>query len=288
MKRQLIGLTLDYRDPARTSRCIESLLADGAAAVLVWENSADGGISASALSSRWQGNARVVIAESPRNLGFAAGVNRGIAAILSRWPDAWIMLINNDAILLPGALATLASALDAQIHAVIAYPRVDHGGRVVGTMFYQRHFALLSFDKPLPGSFPYASGSAMLIAPERIEPPLFDEDFFMYGEDVTLGWRLGPERMVYVPEVFVFHEGSMSACIGSPFYETFTAAGHWLLAYKLGRSCTDRVLLLSGRLISLPVRAMLRAMRNRSLIPLLALVRGWKVARQRGLKWKTR
>lgn len=280
MNRELIGLTLNYRDAERTSRCIASLLADGAAGVLVWDNSEDHGVSARELRQRWASESRVVVEVSARNLGFAAGVNRGIEAILVRWPQAWVMLLNNDAVLQPGALFALASALNDQIRAVIAYPRVDHGGQVIGTVYYQRWFALLRFDRPWPGSFPYPSGSALLIAPERIELPLFDEDFFMYGEDVMLGWRLGAARMVHMPAVLVWHEGSASSRNGSVFYERFTAAGHWLLARKLARSSLEHATLLAGRVLGLGARAAVRALRSRSLVPLSALLEGWRIARR--------
>jgi GT2 family glycosyltransferase len=99
MDRLIVGLTLNYRDAERTSRCIASLLADGAAAVLVWDNSEDDGVSARELDQRWAREPRVIVELSARNLGFAAGVNRGIEAILARWPQAWVMLLNNDAVL---------------------------------------------------------------------------------------------------------------------------------------------------------------------------------------------
>ncbi len=281
MNPQIVGLTLNYRDAARTSRCIDSLLADGADAVLVWDNSEDGGASAQALRQHWKDEARVTIEPSARNLGFAVGVNRGIDAIVKRWPRAWIMLINNDAVLHHGALAALDAALRAQPQAVIAYPQVDHGGRVTGSVYYQRVFALLGFDRPWPGSFAYPSGSVLLIAPERINLPLFDEDFFMYGEDVMLGWRLGAERMAFVPQVLAWHEGSASSRNGSWFYETRTAAGHWLLARKLARSPLDRITLLAGRVFGLGARALVRSIRFKNLMPLRACITGWRIARDR-------
>jgi GT2 family glycosyltransferase len=282
MDKPIVGLTLNYRDAERTSRCIASLLADGAAGVLVWDNSEDDGVSARCLRQRWAREPRVVVEVSARNLGFAAGANRGIEAILTRWPQAWVMLLNNDAVLQRGALPTLASALNDQPRAVIAYPRVDHGGQVIGTVYYQRWFALLRFDRPWPGSFPSPGGSALLIAPERIELPLFDEDFFMYGEDVLLGWRLGAARMVHVPQVLVWHEGSASSRNGSVFYELHVAAGHWRLAHKLANNPADAALLLASRCISLSARALIRAVRSRSLVPVLAFFKGLRLARQRG------
>lgn len=96
----------------------------------------------------------------------------------------------------------------------------------------------------------------------------------MYGEDVLLGWRLGAERMAYVPHLLVSHETSASSRNGSLFYETRVVSGHWLLAYKLARSRTDLLLLLAARWLSLGVRSLLRSVRSHSSTPLLALWRG--------------
>lgn len=282
----IIGLTLNYRDPARTSRCIRSLLDDGAHGVVIWDNSEDGGQSAAILRAQWQLEPSVNIVESPCNLGFAAGVNQGLRAIAERWPGSWVMLLNNDATVHSGALRALASALAAQPQAVIAYPRVSHGGHAIGTVYYQRHFALLRFDRPWPGTFPSPGGSALLVAPERDREPLFDEEFFMYGEDVFLGWRLGVARMTQVPQVLVDHEGSASSGMASAFYESRLVAGHWLLARKLARRRLDYLLLHTGRIASLSARALLRALRYRSLRPLWALGAGWQLAQGRDPAWK--
>lgn len=276
--RPIIGLTLNYRDAERTSRCIVSLLADGAAAVLVWDNSEDNDTYAENLRQRWQAEPRVVIAGEGCNLGFAAGVNRGIELVLQRWPQSWIMLLNNDAIVQSGTLEALRRALEDRPQAVIAYPSVSHNRRIIGTMYYHRYFALLSFDKRWPGSFPYPSGSALLVAPERDNLPLFDEDFFMYGEDVMLGWRLSQERMVHVPQILISHEGSATSKNGSPFYELQTVTSHWLLAKKLATNPFETLFYFSGRLVGLGGRALIRAWRNRSFSPILAFLQGLQTA----------
>jgi len=274
------GLVLNYRDPKRTSQCIKSLLAEGIHHILVWDNSADDGHSAKILAKRWRHDSRITLYESPTNLGFAAGVNRGIEWLQTHHPSARILLINNDARLLPGAVRLLNSALDQHPQAAIAYPAIDHNGIVRGTAYYQKHLGLLTFHKPLPYSFSYPSGCALLIAPQRGTLPLFDEDFFMYGEDWLLGWRLGPERKIFVPDVLVQHEGTASSGVGSKFYETHIVAGHWILADKLARNPTERLLFIAGRWLSLTARATVRAVRHRSLIPFQALIEGQRLAKQ--------
>lgn len=251
----IIGLTLNYRDAVRTYHCVQSLLDNGIQAIVVWDNSADGGQSLSEVQTYWNNDQRVLIIPSLTNLGFAAGVNRGIEQIAKRWPNAWVMLINNDAILRPGALNVLAAALHKHPQTVVAYPSINHAGRIIGTPFYQPHFALLTFDHPLPGSFPFPSGCAQLIAPERTALPLHDEKFFMYGEDTMLGWCLGSKHMVHVPKVLVDHEGNASSGMGSVFYETHMAAAHWILARKIPHHFVGLTIMLIGRAFSLTARA---------------------------------
>lgn len=280
MHHPIIGFTLHYRHAALTDRCVRSLLADGADAVLVWDNTGDGGESAKGITVCQEQPDRVALEISPANLGFAAGVNRGIAIILARWPQAWVFLLNNDAEVLPGAVSALSEALAVHSSAVVAFPLIDQGDRFSGATYYQRHFGFLS-SRPLPASVMHPSGCALLIAPERIELPLFDEDFFMYGEDVMLGARLGPQRMVHIPRVLVRHAGNAGSGQGSAFYEERMVAAHWLLARKLAKNRLELGLYLLGRALSLPARALLRALRQRSLIPLTALWRGWRLASPR-------
>jgi N-acetylglucosaminyl-diphospho-decaprenol L-rhamnosyltransferase len=273
----IIGLALNYRDAARTYKCINSLLDDGAAHVFVWDNSADEGTSATELRSLLNDESRITIEISADNLGFAAGVNRGLASIRARFPDAWVLLINNDATLLPGAIDAMTSALKTMPTAVIAYPSINHDGNIFATMYYQPAFALVTFT-PLPGSIPYASGCCQLLIPERLQGAWFDEDFFMYGEDVELGWRLGNNRMTHVAGVWVKHEGSASSRMGSPFYESHIVAAHWLLTRKLARSSAEFSLFWLGRAAFLPLRALLRSWRYRSWVPFKSFREGWRLA----------
>lgn len=278
--RELVGLILNYRDARRSFRCIESLLGNGVAHVLVWDNSDDGGQSVRALLALLGMEQRVSVAGVGDNLGFAAGVNRGLGWIREHFPHAWVLLINNDAELRPGAAQKLASALEAAPSAVIAYPQIDHGGRVIGTAFYQRRLGLIVFDcrHDAVDLIPHASGCCQLLDPCRLKGPWFDEDFFMYGEDVELGGRLGKAGMTFVREVLVTHEGSASSGLGSPFYETRMVLAHLLLVPKLAHSRYERFLCYGGRLLTLPLRAFVRAVRYRSMVPLKALGEGLRLA----------
>lgn len=274
-----VGLLLNYRDAVRSISCIRSLLAQQVEAVVVVDNSADQGASASVIAAHFADEPRVVVDVSPRNLGFAAGVNRGLARCSEFSAGCRVLLINNDAVLLDGALATLSAALDASPASVLAFANIDQHGQVCGPAYYQRLTGLLTL-RPTPGSFVHASGCCQLIDTARHPGSLFDEDFFMYGEDCELGWRLSrqPQSMVYVEQTLVYHEGTASSGLGSVFYEERMVAAHWILARKLAGGALDRWVLYAGRLAMLTARGAVRALRFRSLVPIRALWQGWKLA----------
>ena len=258
---------------------MQSLRLAGCEFIVVWDNSEDDGASATALR-QFDPSEDLRIIRSASNLGFAAGVNRGLEFIEAQAPCSWVMLLNNDASIAVDGIVELHAALQKQPTALLAYPCIDHGGRVIGTAWYQRWLGLIT-EAHLPGSFPFASGCALLIALGRLPRlALFDERFFMYGEDVALGASLArdPGAMCHVPRVLVWHEGSASSGMGSAFYEARTVAAHLLLARVLARHAVDHVGLLMGRALALLARALVRTARYRSAQPLQALIAGFKLA----------
>jgi GT2 family glycosyltransferase len=274
-----VGLILNYRDWRRSELAIGSLLDEDIDAVVVWDNSEDRGDSAARLAAVLPTGAPVRIHVSPSNLGFAAGVNRGLELCASLYPGAWVLLINNDAKLARGALEILAKSLSDATASLIAYPAVAQGGAVRGTAYYHRATGLLS-ERPRAGCFAYASGCCMLLATDRLDLPLFDEAFFMYGEDAELGWRLRMrhDAMTFVDQVLVQHEGSASSGLGSMFYETHLVVAHMTLARKLASSRTEAIIFFILRVLMLTSRACMRATRFHSWIPLQALWQGGGIA----------
>ena len=258
------AVLINFRDAERTCRCVRSILREQVDRVLVWDNSEDAGHSAACVQQVFLGDLRVQIEVSSRNLGFAAGANSAIESALREQPDNWILLINNDATLREGALSRMAQVLVDQPQTQLISPGISHAGVVSGPLFYHR-WTGLQFHRPMPGSFAFPTGCCLLMAPERIALPLFDEAFFMYGEDVALGARL--KAVAHMPEVLVDHEGSASSGLGSRFYEERLVAAHCLLARVLARNAAERCAMLLVRLPVLLARAALRSLRFRSLLP---------------------
>ncbi len=282
MKTDCVGLVLNYRDVVRTKRCVANLLEEGIASVLIWDNSEDGGRCESELLELFKSMPQVYVKSSEHNLGFAGGVNAALQVIQGSQPGAPILLINNDALLLPGALAQLLVPLAEEPEVRIVFPSIDHGGWIRGKTYYHPIAALIT-DARLPGAFLFASGCCLLLRTPSIVTPLFDEDFFMYGEDVELGARLVRKlnALHHVDRVLVWHEGSASSKAGSAFYETHVVQAHLLLAHKLASGAVHRHILLLARLIVLPLRAIVRCVRQRRLTPLQVLISAWRGARDK-------
>jgi GT2 family glycosyltransferase len=132
-----VGLLLNYRDATRSASSMRSLAANGVVGVVVWDNSADEGRSAAELVSAMAGaDERIRVHVSPENLGFATGVNRALELCAHLYPGARVLLINNDARLLPDGLEALAKALEEHPEARIAFPAINHSGVVGGLSYY--------------------------------------------------------------------------------------------------------------------------------------------------------
>lgn len=267
------AITIHFRKPDLTARCIDSLLTDGWAPVLVWDNSADEGRSLQALAARYAGEPRVQLVGNSVNLGFGKGMNAALAELARRGYSGPALLINNDAEVLPGMCAALLAALpgDSTVPALVA-PRILQDGRAHGWLYYQPWLALVT-ERPLPGSFAYLSGCCLLVARPDNALPLFDEDFFMYGEDVELSWRWrkGRGSLVLLDQVHVRHEGSASSGQASEVYERYLVRSHWCLAGKLAGSGFTAALMRASRLPALLLRACVRALRYRSCVPIKSL-----------------
>ena len=274
---QVVGLILNYCDATRTANCIRSLHDNGVEHIFVWDNSEDGGKSARLLKKEFPLDERLDVIISPYNTGFSLGINRGIDYIKSAIPHALVLIINNDAILPQQAMNKLVVMFENSHEVVIAHPSLRQKGKIISKGNYNKWLATITLH-PYLGTFPYPSGCCLLVSLEKLTTKLFDESFFMYGEDIELGFRFPASGIVHVPEVVVMHEGSVSSKLGSIFYESRMVAAHWLLAQKLACHSSEKFILYLLRFLLLPMRALVRALRFSSWIPLKALYEGWRIA----------
>ena len=157
----------------------------------------------------------VRVVEAGRNLGFAGGCNLGVRHATGEY----LAFVNNDARPEPGFLAAAVEAFaDPAVGAVAAKvvdwsgERVDYVGSALS--WYGQGFKIEvgavddgRFDEVRDVLF--GTGSALLVRRSAFEQVGgFDERYFMFFEDVDLGWRLwlAGHRVRYVPQALVRHK----------------------------------------------------------------------------------
>ena len=188
-----------YRpDPAPFARMVESLAEPAAGLrrnLLIHDNSPDPGTATKleALIAPWrEAFARVDLARTGANAGFGKGHNAAIA----RGAAPWILILNQDCIVEPGALAALveSAARDPEDIAIWEMRQVPYE--------HPKAYDPVTLDTP------WASGAAMLVRRSAFDAVGgFEPHIFMYGEDVDLSWRLRASgwRVVYRPRFAVVH-----------------------------------------------------------------------------------
>jgi GT2 family glycosyltransferase len=226
---KLVAVVLSWNGREDTLACLESLR--GIESVCVDNGSSDG--SADAVAERFP---QVELIRTEVNLGFAAGNNVGIRRALDRGAD-WVLLVNNDATVEPGVAVALAAAAEARPDAGVLACKVlfANSDRLwyAGAAFdpilgRSRHDGFGKAD--VPGELrdvARATGTGMAVSRPAIERTgLFDEELFLYAEDLEWCLRIGMAgfAIVYVPEARVRHRVSAaSGGAGSPttsYYET--------------------------------------------------------------------
>ena len=271
-----VALILNYRTPDSTYACLESLSREGIGCALVVDNSEDGGQSADELRGLLQSKPLELTLElqsPPRNLGFGAGVNLGLRIIRQQCGPRDVILINSDAKAEPGLVGALRAELaQAGGPALIEAGERDTEGNPRRIIRYYHRVLGLLLHRPVPGAFRYLSGCCLFIPASLAGSPLFDEDFFFYGEDIELSWRMrrAGVPLIWCRDAWVSHVGGRSSRPNSFFYEYHMTHGHLLLARKLARNGFERVVLSALRVCVLGLRAVVRGLRTRRLTALSA------------------
>ena len=144
------------------------------------------------------GGADLVRAEFPRvrlvrnsgNRGFGAANNQ----VLGECRGRYILLLNPDTVVPPGALREMVAYMDAHPRVGLAGPRLlqPDGSRQDSVSFrYPGEKHASSETEGLAGTIACVMGSCQIVRPDLMrEVGGFDEDFFLYGEDQDLCLRI--------------------------------------------------------------------------------------------------
>lgn len=220
---------VSFNTRAHLEACLASVLPEAPAAVVV----ADNGSS--------DGSAEVVASAYPGVTLVANGVNRGYGPAANQAIDAsespYVLVLNSDTRLRPGALAALAAHLENHPAAGIVGPRllnVDESPQPscfpfptpLHTLLQTTFLGALARSVPgvsaryrplespnVPRRVPCVLGAALAVRREAFAAVGgFDESFFMYSEEVDLAYRLAAAdwEVHYTPLAEIVHVGGAS------------------------------------------------------------------------------
>lgn len=183
--------------------------------VVVDNNSADGSVS----SIRAQ-HPEAVILKRDANVGFAGGVNH---ALRTHVHGPLVALLNPDAFAAPDWLENLVAAarkhpefaaFGSRMYSDAAQQHLDGVGdayHVSGLPWRQWHGCANGTQHDREQEIFAPCAAAALYRLDALQSVgLLDEDFFLYVEDVDLGFRLRLQgyRALYVPQACIEHVGS--------------------------------------------------------------------------------
>jgi N-acetylglucosaminyl-diphospho-decaprenol L-rhamnosyltransferase len=227
-----VALVVNYNARAHLLACISSLRAEGVAAVVVADNASVDGSEAAVRAA----DPDVTYVQTGANLGYGTGVNRAAAAADPASAKDFLLCMNADARLEPGAVEamlapfrdhprlgivgpritgsdgvlypsvrTFPSHVDAVGHAILGMVRPDNR--------FTRRYRMLDWDHAAAADVDWVSGACFLIRRACWDDLRgFDESYFMYGEDVDLCWRARAAgwAVAYEPTARVVHVQGVS------------------------------------------------------------------------------
>jgi len=186
---------LNYNGGTAVVECLKSLYRSDYPSleiVVVDNDSKDGSLET--IKNLFQKSA---IIKNASNLGFAAGNNVGIRYALEKFAD-YVFLLNNDATVEADTISLLVGYAQQHPDCGIASPLIlkEKNGPMWfagGKIQWQKMRAIHTYDNATSiqahGSH-YASGCAMLASKAVFKKiGLFDEDYFLYYEDVDFSVR---------------------------------------------------------------------------------------------------
>lgn len=233
--RSVSSITVIYYTGPVLWACIESLLAQPELAELILVVNGIDAESRQRLQQLATAEPCIRLLESPRNIGFAAGCNRGAAAATA---DR-LAFVNPDCVLAPDTFGAILDVFDAQPQAWLIGGRLQHpngreqrGGRRGILTPWRAFVELIRLDRLFPShphftrlnshesepvnhsvEVPAVSGAFMMIARAHYEQlGGMDDNMFLHSDDLDLCIRVGQHggQVWYAGHVPITHYLSTS------------------------------------------------------------------------------
>jgi hypothetical protein len=207
------AIVINYRTPDLTKGAVRSCLGEPDVAEVIVIDNGSGDESADTLTEEFRGQ-RVRVMENDVNLGFASANNKGI----NKARSDYVFMLNSDAFVLEGAVATLLNRLKSDESVGLIGPEiVESDGKTPQPLNFGPFPTLKTiFGRNQSVADPlnpdWISGVAIMA--ERnflLDLDGFDDSFFMYFEDVDLCRRARRSKLVArEPNAKVVHFGGKS------------------------------------------------------------------------------
>jgi N-acetylglucosaminyl-diphospho-decaprenol L-rhamnosyltransferase len=225
--------------------------------VIVVENGSGDDSAAWLKANLTDPNTQILVSE--KNLGFGGGNNLGVRGATAEF----VFLLNSDATVLPGALALLAEKLKDPTIGIVApailMPNQELQPNVYGLFpTPARILSRKAANSPETNQPDWISGAAMMLRrQEFLDIGGFDENLFMYMEDVDLCKRYSDKglRIEREPSAKIVHLGGASATTSKSQKEQFRKSTDYYLE-KHGFSPASRATVRA-------VRSMVSRLRSR-------------------------
>jgi len=221
-------VVLTYRPELSLARCVESVLGDEGVRVIVAVNNEADVVTPllRPLLSEWEGKP-VEVLWLGRNWGYAEGINRAVAAVEA----PLVLFLNDDAWLVPGALAEMTAAMGkAGERTAGIVPKILVGnsetidcvgaavladGWVANRGYGDRDEGQYDCDEDEAGA---CFAAVLLRRAALVEVGPLWSDLFMYAEDADwcLRARIAGWKFVACPAAVVRHAHSLSAATLAP------------------------------------------------------------------------
>jgi len=202
-------IIVSYNTAASTVECLKSVeAATGAKEILVVDNAS----TDESIQKIHQLFPEVRLIANTRNRGFAAANNQVLPLCRGRY----IIYLNPDTVVKPDTLRKAVVFMDAHPDVGLAGAKIlNPDGSLQESVSYRypgEKFTRGETDG-LTGKIACVLG-AFMIARKSLLDELhgFDEDFFLYGEDQDLAWRIREKGLSigYIEDAEVFHWGGQS------------------------------------------------------------------------------
>jgi len=233
--------------------------------VVVDNNSSDGSID---FIKKNYKNAKIV--KNRENLGYT-----GINSALPYCNGKYILFLNNDVKLDKNCIKELLNAVEKDSKIAMAAPRLVNyynqslksAGTWASRAFYAGHMVGDSKEKEIP----YLGVG--LIRKDIVNKfgYLFDNDYFIYGEDLDLGLRLRllGYKIIFAPEAILYHMHAMTTAKGPSHKMTFLLERNLLMTFFKVLSFKN-ILLLMPYVLFMRLIAMLKDIASLNFNSLLA------------------